>query len=85
MRSATVNLSLPLALLRRIDQKAKAELRTRSELLREAARLYLVREQRWGTLSRYAQQRAKASGIRTESDVLRIIDSVRRASRPAEA
>ena len=85
MRSITVNLSLPSLLLKLIDQKAKEELRTRSELLREAARAYLAHEQRWAHLSRFAQKRAQTLGIRNESDVLRMIDSVRRTSRPSAA
>jgi metal-responsive CopG/Arc/MetJ family transcriptional regulator len=81
MRSATINLSLPAPLLRLIDEEAKAELRTRSELIREATRMYLAREQRWKSLQRYASQRARASGVRTEQDVLRVIGSLRRGSR----
>lgn len=80
MRSATINLSLPEPLLKLIDQEAKAELRTRSELIREATRAYLVREQRWKALQRYARGRARAAGVRSEADVLRMIQSVRRAS-----
>lgn len=82
MRSTTINLSLPIPLLRLVDREAKAELRTRSELLREAARAYLAREERWKGLQRYARQRAMASGIRSEADVLRMIDSVRRSTHP---
>ena len=78
MKSAIVNLSLPAALLRRIDQEARAELRTRSELLREAARSYLEREHRWKALEQYAGRRARVSGIRTESDVLRAIAAARK-------
>lgn len=81
MRTATINLSLPQGLLKQIDEEAKAELRTRSELLREAARAYLVREQKWRTLQGYVQQRAKASGIRTERDLLNAIAAVRKSSR----
>ena len=81
MKSTTINLSLPAQLLKLIDQEAKAELRTRSELLREAARSYLAREQRWRTLQRYAGQRAKAAGIRTETDLLKTIASLRKSSR----
>ena len=81
MRSMTINLSLPAPLLKMIDREAKQELRTRSELIREAARTYLAREQTWKTLQRYAGQRARASGIRTEQDVMRAIHSVRRSAR----
>ena len=81
MRSTIVNLSLPAALLRMIDQEARVELRTRSELLREAARAYLGREQRWRALQHYARQRARTAGIRNEADVMQAVSSVRRATR----
>jgi metal-responsive CopG/Arc/MetJ family transcriptional regulator len=81
MKSTTINLSLPMPLLRLIDREARAELRTRSELLREAARSYLTKEQRWRILQRYAGGRARASGIRTEADVLEAIASDRKSSK----
>lgn len=84
MRSATINLSLPNELLRLIDREAKAEFRTRSELIREAARTYLSREQRWEALQRYAGQRARASGIRTEADVMQAIASTRQSIRASK-
>ena len=77
----TINLSLPGKLLKLIDRQAKSEIRTRSELLREAARAYLVREQKWKDLCRYAESRAKAMGIRTEEDVDRVIQEFRREER----
>ncbi len=83
MKSATINLSLPAPLLKLIDREARAELRTRSELIREAARTYLAREQKWKALQRYAGQRARAVGIRTETDVLQAIASTRRSARAA--
>jgi len=84
MKSATINLSLPAQLLRLIDQEARAELRTRSELIREAARTYLAREQKWKGLQRYAGPRARASGIRSEADVLQAIASTRHSIRAAK-
>lgn len=81
MKSTTINLSLPAALLRLIDSEARAELRTRSELIREAARAYLAHEQKWKAFQRYAQQRSKAAGIRTEQDVLQAITSLRQSQR----
>ena len=81
MGSATFNLSMPAALLRLIDQEARVELRTRSELIREAARAYLAREQKWKALQRYARGRARASGIRSEADVMEAVSSVRRSVR----
>ena len=43
----TVNLSLQDSLLRELDRIAKAESRSRSELIREAARMYIERKRQW--------------------------------------
>ena len=75
----TINLSLPSEFLKMIDRQAKSERRTRSEYLREAARERLVREQKWKSLQRYGAARAKAMGIRTEEDILRLIAEVRKS------
>ena len=80
MRGITINVSLPTALLRQIDQTAKTEFRSRSELLREAARTYVAREERWKTLQRYAHKKAKSAGVKTEADVLEMIAAARRSS-----
>lgn len=50
MRSTTVNVSFPRSLLDTMDQVAKHEARSRSELLREAARMYVDRKRRWNSL-----------------------------------
>lgn len=42
MRSKVINITLPEDLLEEIDQAAQEERRTRSEYLREAARLYMA-------------------------------------------
>jgi metal-responsive CopG/Arc/MetJ family transcriptional regulator len=81
MRSTIINLSLPAALLKLIDREARVELRTRSELLREAARSWLAREQKWKALQNYGAQQAKSLGIKREADVTELIRSVRRTNR----
>ena len=43
----TVNLSLQDSLLRELDRIARAESRSRSELIREAARMYIERKRQW--------------------------------------
>lgn len=45
--NVTVNLSLRAKLLKQIDQVAGSESRTRSELIREAARMYIERKRQW--------------------------------------
>ena len=47
MAVTTVNISFQADLLADIDAEAKRESRSRSELLREAARVYLERQRRW--------------------------------------
>jgi len=51
MGTVTVNISFQDALLNDIDRVAQEESRSRSEFLREAARAYIQRKERWaGTL-----------------------------------
>ena len=45
--ATTVNISFQKNLLADIDKVAKRERRSRSELVREAARLYIERKNRW--------------------------------------
>jgi CopG family transcriptional regulator/antitoxin EndoAI len=47
MGNVTVNISFQNSLLAEIDAEAKRESRTRSELLREAARIYVRRQRLW--------------------------------------
>lgn len=50
MGTVTVNISFQDELLSNIDRIAKRESRSRSELLREAARLYIERKERWNQI-----------------------------------
>jgi CopG family transcriptional regulator/antitoxin EndoAI len=50
MKNVTVNLSFRSDLLEKIDKVAKSESRSRSELIREAARLYIERNKRWNDI-----------------------------------
>lgn len=50
MSTITVNISFQDSLLKEIDKIAKKEHRSRSELLREAARLYIQRQRQWEEL-----------------------------------
>ncbi len=74
---ATVNISFQDDLLDAIDNIAKDEARTRSELLREAARMYIERKQRWGQIFSYGKKQASTKNIR-EKDVLDEIRAYRR-------
>ncbi len=47
---STVNISFSDKLLKEIDKVAQEESRSRSELLREAARSYIERKRRWARI-----------------------------------
>jgi len=71
--------SLPPMLIKEAERVAKEEDRTRSELVREALRMY-IEERRWRKLQRQTAIKARALGIRTEEDVDRLVHSVRKRS-----
>jgi CopG family transcriptional regulator/antitoxin EndoAI len=71
MKSSTVNISFNDGLLKQIDQVAQEESRSRSELIREAARGYIERKRRWRQVfklgkMKVAKQRIVESDIETE-------------------
>ena len=73
----TWTVSLPPRLIKEAERVAKEEDRTKSELVREALRMY-IEERRWRKLQRQTAIKAQALGIRTEKDVDRLVHSVRR-------
>ena len=77
MRNVTVNISFKDALLAEIDAEAKREARTRSELLREAARLYVRRQKQWEQVFALGDEFSKQRRL-TTADVAREIRNVRR-------
>jgi len=69
MSAVTVNISFQDRLLSDVDRVAQREARSRSELLREAARIYIERKQRWDKIfAKTSIQLGKQS--LTEKDVL---------------
>jgi len=56
MAAVTVNISFQPELLAAIDAEATREARSRSELLREAARLYVERQRRWESAFAFGDQ-----------------------------
>jgi len=77
MGTSTVNISFKQDLLARIDQVAKKESRSRSELIREAARMYIERGQRWDDIFAFGEQQVQARGL-SETDVEEEIKAVRK-------
>ena len=58
MAVSTVNISFQDDLLYQIDRIAQNEVRTRSELIREAARLYIERKDKWASIFSYGESLA---------------------------
>jgi metal-responsive CopG/Arc/MetJ family transcriptional regulator len=68
MAVSTVNISFQEDLLKQIDRIAQNEARTRSELIREAARLYIERKKKWESIFSYGESLSSEYGF-TEKDV----------------
>ena len=68
MKSSTVNISFNDELLRKIDQIAKQESRSRSELIREAARSYIERKNKWDKIYAYSERQARKQQV-TDKDI----------------
>jgi metal-responsive CopG/Arc/MetJ family transcriptional regulator len=66
MAGSTVNISFNKELLAKIDKTAKQESRTRSELIREAARLYIGRKNRWERIFSFGSSQVRRLGLREE-------------------
>ncbi len=77
MSTVTVNISFQDRLLAEIDRIAKKESRSRSELLREAARLYIERKDRWNNIFDISAKNARKLNL-SEEDVLNEITEYRR-------
>lgn len=72
----TWTISLPPAMEREAERLADSEQRTKSELVREALRLYMV-SRKLETIQQVATVRARARGIRTDADVERVVNELR--------
>jgi len=77
MANVTVNISFQDSLLADIDEAATREARSRSELLREAARLYIRRQRQWSDLFALGDRLAERHGL-DEASVWKEIRAARR-------
>jgi len=77
MGNVTINISFEDSLLAEIDAEAKRESRSRSELLREAARLYVRRQRQWDEVFAFADRQVARLGL-TEAVVKEEIRAVRK-------
>lgn len=80
MDASTVNISFKKDLLQMIDQIAKEEARSRSELIREAARMYIERKRRWEQIFAFGDRQKNKLRL-TEADLENEIHEFRKAKR----
>ena len=80
MKTQTVNISFRKDLLEQIDRLAAKESRSRSELIREAARLYIERKERWKDIFSFAETWAQSKNIQSE-DIEKAIEEYRISNR----
>ena len=73
MNTQTLNIALPKDLVKKVDELAKKEYRNRSELIREALRVYISDKKEWNDLLDYGKKVGKKMGIKSEEDVNKIV------------
>lgn len=66
-----INVSMPQAMAKRVVKLASEENRTKSELFREAFRLYEWKRD-WAKIRAWGQETARKMGIKSDEDVERI-------------
>jgi CopG family transcriptional regulator/antitoxin EndoAI len=77
MNTSTVNIAFKKDLLEQIDKIAREESRSRSELLREAARMYIDRKLRWKEIFEFGEKRQKELRLSEDS----IVDEIKKHRR----
>jgi CopG family transcriptional regulator / antitoxin EndoAI len=80
MKTGTVNISFQEGLLRQIDETAREESRSRSELIREAARIYIERKKRWKDIFVFGKKQVRRLRL-SERDVESEIGAYRDSKR----
>lgn len=80
MGNVTVNISFQEKLLQEIDAEAARESRSRSELLREAARGYVRRQKQWDAVFQLGDHLSQNLGLKP-SDVGTAIRETRKRKR----
>jgi len=73
MQTQTFNIALPANLVKKVDEVAKREYRNRSELIREALRIYLQDMQEWKEIFASSEKAMKKMGIKSEEEVDKIV------------
>lgn len=76
-RSIVASISVPSEVWKHTQEIAKAEKRTRSEVVREALEKYYVLKQ-WEGLQEFGARQAKRLGVRNEDDIDHLVHEYRK-------
>ena len=79
METTTVNIAFKDGLLREIDKIAREESRSRSELIREAARAYIAKKNKWDSIFNFGDSQATELNL-TPEDISGEIKKYRKRS-----
>lgn len=82
MQTQTFNIALPKELVKKVDAKAKKEYKNRSELIREALRVYLEDWSDWEEIFRTGEKAMREMGIKSEKEVDKIVYEFRHGRKP---
>jgi len=80
METTTVNISFNKDLLKEIDKIAQDEARSRAGLIREAARAYIERKNKWKTIFNFGYEQTSKFNL-TPEDVPAEINKYRKRRR----
>lgn len=70
----TLNISLPKALIQEIDLLARRQASSRSELIRDSLRAYIVRAKMLEKVYRIGEKKAKTLRLKSETDVFKFLE-----------
>lgn len=77
-KTKILTLSLPENFFKKIKKILKEENLTQSEFFREALRMYLKEKEKWRLIREWGKLSAKKFKIKTEEDIERMIDEIRK-------
>ena len=80
MKTLTINISFKPELLSQIDQIAEKESRSRSELIREAIRMYIQRKNKWDSIFEFSKKQVIKLNLK-RSDIEKEIVRYRKSKR----
>jgi CopG family transcriptional regulator/antitoxin EndoAI len=80
MQTQTFNISMPKELVSMMDLVARREYKNRSELIKEAVRVYLEERKMWNEIFAEGEKQAKKIGITSEDEINTMVASFRKGA-----